>query len=330
MRELLCVHAFFPYLPSGFSSAVFVHDFSATQLADAKMKYDKYGPTPHLCIRFTISPELLSSYDTTHQATVATVSDLSVDQLAEAVVHTGVLRSDAFHPIFLIRRKDDDTFMNFAVEPITHSIRQQLKKRFIQEGWKGQLRAYQHFEGDKCFSHFASLVFEVMVELRLQGEAVLSLVPMVKQPRTRRRQTALWVSQSGRGNRLVPSPKPNTVVEYEWSTLSEFHSGVLYVPMPSDQLISDSFILTDKVLYIFRSTTAPSPEIEGGLMDLISQPMLHSTLQRLEWHLVFVTPPGNTIICPESSADELGRFWNKVKLFSVEFNPTIPYGSNRK
>jgi hypothetical protein len=52
-------------------------------------------------------------------------------------------------------------------------------------------------------------------------------------------------------------------------------------------------------------------------MDYISQPTLHPTL---EWHLVFVTPPGNTIVCPEPSADGLGRSWNKVKLFSTEFN----------
>ena len=55
-------------------------------------------------------------------------------------------------------------------------------------------------------------------------------------------------------------------------------------------------------------------------MDLISRPTLHSTLQKLEWHLVFVIPPGNTIVCPEQSADRLGRFW-KVKLFSAEFDP---------
>ena len=83
--------------------------------------------------------------------------------------------------------------------------------------------------------------------------------------------------------------------------------------------MSDSFILTDKVLYIFRFTTAPSPEIEGGLMDLISQSTLHSTLQKLEWHLFFVTPPGNAIVCPEPSADRLGRFW-EVKLFSAELD----------
>jgi len=258
----------------------------------------------------------------------------STDQV-EAIIHTGVLDSDAFHSIFIIRRVDDDTLMNFVVEPITHSIRQQLKKPFIQAVQKGQPLAYPYFESEKCISpFFAGLVFEAMAPLRFRGEIALSLVPMVKQPQTRKRKIALWVSQSG--NRLKPSPipitlKPNTVVEYEWSTLSEFHTGIFYVPKPSDQVISDYFMLTDKVLYIFRSTTAHSSEIKGRLVDFISQPMLDSTLQRLEWHLVFVTPPGNTIACPESSADGLGRFWNKVKLFSVELNhkTTIAHGSNR-
>jgi len=101
---------------------------------------------------------------------------------------------------------DDNVLMNFAVELITHSIKQQLKKRFIQEGWKGQLRAYQQFEDEVCFSDFAGLVFQVMAQLRFREAIALSLIPMVKQPRTRRRKTALWVSQSG--TRLVPSPIP--------------------------------------------------------------------------------------------------------------------------
>jgi hypothetical protein len=120
---------------------------------------------------------------------------------------------------------------------------------------------------------------------------------------------------------IALSLKPNTVVEYEWSTLSKFHSGVFYVPKPSDQVISASFMLTDKVLYMFRFTAAHSPETKGRVVGLISHPMLDSALQRLGWYLVFVVPPGNTISCPESSADGLERFWNKVKLLSVEFNP---------
>ena len=82
-------------------------------------------------------------------------------------------------------------------------------------------------------------------------------------------------------NKTGAKSDPNYVKadHHEWSTLSEFHSGVFYVPKLSDQVISNSFILTDKVLYIFRFTTAPSPEIEGGLMDFISQPTLHPTLE---------------------------------------------------
>ena len=162
--------------------------------------------------------------------------------------HTIVLVSDAFNSIFVIRREDDNMLMNFIVEPITHPVRQQLKKRFIQEVRKGQLQAYhwQCFESVGCFSpFFAGLFFEVKAQLRLRGEIVLSLVPMVKQQRTRRRKTALWVSRSGK--RLAPSMipitlKPTTTVEYEWSTLSEIYSGIFYVPKPSDQVISDSFI----------------------------------------------------------------------------------------
>jgi hypothetical protein len=249
MRKLLGIHAVSPHLLSIFSSVIFVHKFSATQLADAQKGYNTYGPIPRLCIEFTQFPELLSSYNTSHQAMI---SDLSVDQLVKASYTLVSFVQSHFIPCSLSDERMTICFVNFAVEPITHSIsiRQQLKKRFIQEGWEGQLRAYQQFEDEKCFrvSDFAGLVFEVMAQLRFREAITLSLhvVPMVKQTRTRRRKTALWVSQSGK--RLVSSPipitfKPTTTVEYEWSTLSEFRSGVFYVPKLSDQVISDSFIL---------------------------------------------------------------------------------------
>jgi hypothetical protein len=230
MRKLLGIHAVSPHSPLIFSSAIFVHKFSVTQLADAQKGYNAYGPIPRLCIEFTLFPTLLSSYDTSRQATI---SDLSVDQLVEGAIQTSVLRSDAFHSIFVIRRQDDDMLMKFTVEPITHSIRQQLKKRFIQEGWEGQYRAYQHFDVMRL-SDFADLVFEVMAQLRFRGAIALSPVPVVKQRRTRRTKTALWVSRSGKRLASPISITSSSTIEYEWSTLSEFHSGIFYVPKLSD------------------------------------------------------------------------------------------------
>ena len=89
------IHTIFPCLPSGFYSAVFVHDFSAAQLTNARKIYDEYGPTPRLCIEYALSPDLRSSYDASRQAIL---SDLSVDRLVEAVIHTFVLVSDNFIP----------------------------------------------------------------------------------------------------------------------------------------------------------------------------------------------------------------------------------------
>ena len=310
-----------PCLPSGFSSAVFVREFSATQLADSPKIYDEYGPIPRppLCIDFTLSPGLLSSYDASRQAIL---SDLSVDRLAEAVVHTSLLDSDAFHPIFSIRRGDDNTITDFIVEPITHSTRHKLKKPFIQAVLEGQSQACQY---EKCVSPlFAGLVFEAMAPLRFRGEVPLSLVPMVKQPRTRNRKIS--------GNRPMPRPIPHRIEAEDRRRIrvvyvERVQKVLLWGFLRSKAIRSSDirfFYVTDKVLYIFRFTTAQSPKIRGRMVHF--QPMLDSTLQWLEWHLVFVTPPGNTIACSESSADGLEMFWNKVKLFSVEFNPKTMIG----
>ena len=48
----------------------------------------------------------------------------------------------------------------------------------MEEEWKEQLRVYESFASLKQLRRLASVVFESMVQLQLQKEVVLNLVPM--------------------------------------------------------------------------------------------------------------------------------------------------------
>jgi hypothetical protein len=60
--------------------------------------------------------------------------------------------------------------MDFVVEPITHSVKQQLRNQFIQELRQGQLQArhWQYLNSEIRFSpFFAGFIFEVIAQLRV-------------------------------------------------------------------------------------------------------------------------------------------------------------------
>ena len=111
------------------------------------------------------------------------------------------------------------------------------------------------------------------------------------------------------------------VVLYTGPVLETFQPSVFYVPKPSAQPAFDSFILVDGFLLIFQFAIEPSHKIKGNIVELISQPTLHSMFQAAKTIFVFVIRPGETIICPEVGGAKLEGFWNRVTLFPAEALP---------
>jgi hypothetical protein len=114
--------------------------------------------------------------------------------------------------------------------------------------------------------------------------------------------------------------RPSDIIQYEWPVPNVIDTSVYYIPESSNesnQVAFDSFIVDDRVLYIFQFTIAPSPGIKAGIMDFLSQRLLQTTFQGKELRFVFIIPPGYKVECPEASDDRLEEFWNKVKLYSA-------------
>ncbi len=241
---------------------------------------------------------------------------------------------------------DEGYLVRYTVEPITSYVKHELKFKLMEAEHESRLHIYKLFETVPESRRVAGIAFEGMAQLRFQKEVTATLVPMVKHLPTGKRRLAVWRSQfvdesvpmstedsSSAGaiaaiaakESLSIRFKPDETIQYQKPKLGPVRSGIFYVPQAraSNREAFDSFIVDNGVLYIFQFTIADWHTIKGGLMDFYSQQSLQTILQGKEWCFVFVIPPGGVIECPESSDDDdrLKEFWNKVKLFSAEFDP---------
>ena len=209
----------------------------------------------------------------------------------------------------------------FTIEPISLSVKRLLKKQLMKVEQKERLRTYLLIARVQDSRIMTSIVFESLAQLQLQEEVTLNLVPMVEVPAPRG-GNAKWESQpSSRAGAPFPIQfKPADTVEYNESELSGFQPGVFYVPMSSNQVAFDSFVLVDQVLYIFQFSISALHEITEGVTKFFSQPTLKEKLQGAEWRFVFVISPGSTIVCSESNVAKLKGFWDMARPFTAEID----------
>ena len=165
-----------------------------------------------------------------------------------------------------------------------------------------------------------------MAQLQLQREVLLTLVPMAKQVASSRGATDRWRSQTINESAPISTGdsvkvKPDKTIEIPKSGLSLVESSTFYVPTASNQEGFDSFIVHNKVLYIFQFTIAASHDIKGGLMDFFSQEPFKEILRGIKWHFIFVMPPRVEVECRETSDERMKKVWKETRLFSARLDP---------
>jgi hypothetical protein len=234
--------------------------------------------------------------------------------------------------------QDTGYLQSYTVEPITSHIRRLLEFRLIRAMQDERSRVYELFETVQGSKQIANVAFESMVQLKLQRDIALTLVPMVKHRSTSGAKPQ-WRSQFV--DKLVPmstedsgsvgaitanSPlsigfKPSEVIKCRLSELASVQPGAFYLP-GSHQAAFDSFIVHKGVLYMFRITIATGHTFDGGVVGFFSHKSLQTILQETEWYFIFVIPPGGEMEFLEPSDGRLKEFWKKVKLFTAECDPT--------
>ena len=125
---------------------------------------------------------------------------LSISDLIQAVRDSRDLKFDVSHTFFLIRRVeldpwDEQYLQRYIVEPISSHVRQELKLKLMKAKQEERLHAYETFESVPQTRRLAGLAFESIVQLQLQKEVALTLVPMVRQLPTTERGSAQWESR---------------------------------------------------------------------------------------------------------------------------------------
>ena len=234
------------------------------------------------------------------------------------------------HTIILVKRANMDNLFEFTIEPISRSIQGQLRQHLLRAEQTEKLRTYLLRARMRESRMMLGLVFESLMQLQLQKDAVLNLVPMVLDES--QRGNAKW--RSGPSSDASPIRfQPEDTIEYEGRPPDEIEEGVFYVPSYDNQVAFDSFMLVKQDLYLFQMTIAASHPISEGIMDFLSNP----TLQAAKWHFIFIIR-GSTFSCSRTNFTKMETFWTKVNLFTAEVDihdvtsddPNQPHPSSSK
>ncbi|KAI0256325.1 hypothetical protein BJV78DRAFT_1358290 [Lactifluus subvellereus] len=324
-----------------------LHGLDATYHDRINKLYDDIGPTARICFDFLKNPYQLITHKSDYDGVI---SSLTVEQLRHLVLGGTELNLDATsHSIFLVKREDVKDLTHASVEPISTLVKSDLLKRIQAVKPGEQIRLYEYLSAVAGSRPMAGLVFESLAQSKLQTNAVLELIPMVKrtsdestnssqgdrgrwhsnhgggednfpgdtQTTKRRRTAALWTRLDS--DHCVKFSLKKTVV-YEGSELKVIQPSTFYVRKSTNQVAFDSFIMEDGHLYIFQFTIALTHSIKKGIVSFFSQPSLPP---RTKWHFIFVIPPGSKISCPQPRNPELNELLTEMKLFSAELDPTI-------
>jgi hypothetical protein len=313
--------------------------------------YDRFGPTPRICFDFLKQPTRLEDHEAHYESAL---NELTIEKLRDFVSDGAKLNLDAgSHSLFLVKRTNVDDLRKAFIEPISVPVKSELQKRIRLWKRSEQIHLYEHFARVPASRPIAGLVFESMVQSKLQKNVSLELIPMVKwrsdestnstegsqgkkipqwhsdhpdrssslsstqktQSPKKRPRTHL-PSQSESSDHHSISFSPTKTVEYEGSELNKIEHDEFYVPKSSNQVALDSFIISNGYLYIFQITIASNHSIRPGMVPFFSN--LISLPQKTKWRFVFVIPSGSEITCPQPRDPGLSQLLNEMKLFLGE------------
>ena len=213
--------------------------------------------------------------------------------------------------IILVKREDVDDLFKFTIEPISLSVQRRLRQQLMEVEQKERLRTYLLRVRARDSRMMLGIVFESLVQFQLQKDAVLNLVPMVLDES--QRGNAKWRSGPSSDTGSPIRFKPKATIEYDGSRPDGIEEGVFYVPSSDNQVAFDSFMLVDRILYLFQMTIAASHPISEGIMEFLS----HPKLQAAEWHFIFIIH-GSPFSCTRANFPKMETFWKKVRLFTAE------------
>ena len=280
--------------------------------------YDRFGPTPCLCIDYFFNVAMLVE----HKRKVnKVVSNVTAAQLEQLFKDAASLDMDAVsHKICLISREQrDDMHSDVVVAPITSLIRSILVKQVRSIERAERIRLYKLFAKVPDSRAVADMFFEALAQQDLQEGTVLKLIPMVrlkpgqknKSDSTDDEKKSQWYSShlsldnvSLEASRqevleqvLTINIHPSETLEFTKDGPSHIVPDVFYVPEVTNHEVLDSFLLLNGCLYIFQFTLGKNHGIKSGLIRFLEKYPGVPPME--EWRFVFVIEPNLTLVCPQ-------------------------------
>jgi len=292
--------------------------------------FDELGPTPRLCFGNTIWLPL-------HRTGLeAALDGLTLGFLEKIPSLSRTLALDAVsHKMYMLKRRLTDTAVysvDLEIMPITPSVASKIAAR---------MRTLQRYELVDLFNRYHAMpstkimsgkVFESYWHLVFSKKITFDFVPMVRMggPTTDRRKTEIkWHSshtefpkefEALEAQRHVASSRTESLNivpsrHEDYSTGKQLHveAGVYYIPLETNQVGIDSFILKNDILYLFQMTTAIKHDINDKLAPFIRS-LTGVSSKESDWCFIFIKPPRHILTCPVPYDSSL----RKVVLCSAE------------
>jgi hypothetical protein len=311
--------------------------------------YDRFGPTPHLCLEYAGSPQKLKVYKEAIRGTLKQVTVQDLVNLAELVEKgQNDLDMDAFsHKIALIRReKIDDFWSTVLLAPITDYVRSKLAIHLRTLSSREQVKMFEVFYNNTLSKGLSGVLFENILHDHFRRKISIDYMPMVRLDKNDGMRKPKWYSshspiERGQLENLRQQASndaknlcvdPSDYREYDGQSLAlSLEKDVYYVPMISNEVAFDSFIWHGDFLYIFQFTVSEDHAIKEGLISRFTQLGSERLPPRKNWHYIFIIPNGTkTLKCPYPERRELQELRPySSQIVTKDFARLIPTESTR-
>ena len=270
--------------------------------------YDKFGPTPRICIEEPHEDPGMEEYK---EDIRFTLENLTLQSLRELSRTTQNLNMDKIsHKLCLISREElHDVRSWFTVTPITNHMQSRLAIRMRTQDIQRQLEMYEDFDYYPISRGLSGILFENLGHLHFQKPIIIKYAPMARLSRDNQTNQPQWHSCNPickeedselRGLREVAwddratlDVNPADTYEYGDQEFREFDPkpNIYYIPKMTNDEALDSFILYGEHLFIFQFTVSKQHNIETGYISRFTA--CDKFPQPSNWRFIFIIPGGD-------------------------------------
>ena len=287
--------------------------------------YDRFGPTPRLCIQKPLDTDQLEEYK---NETRRALANLTLQSLRELTNDIEDLKMDLVsHKLCLIsREKLHNVRSSFHITPITTHMQSRLAIRMRNQDIQRLVEMYQDFDRHPFSKGLSGHLFENIGHLYFQKQIIIEYASMTRLSSNGQKNHPQWHSshpihneedselkklrQDAWDSRTVLDVTPTDIQEYGDQEFRELDPkpNIYYIPKMKNEEALDSFIWYDNYLYIFQFTVSKKHDIKPGFISRFTA--CNKFPQSDKWRFVFIIPDSDDQIlkCPYFQIPELPDF----------------------